>query len=100
MWLLTVLWRSAAARPYTAHQLKFIKCKDIFIVKNICCIISPHLPVGGGAGVGWRCGFYSVFLFIKENQLFFLFSFSVSIVVTLKFYVNITLLKFESWHLL
>ena len=68
---LTVLWRSDAARPYTAHQLQFIKCKDIFIMKNICCIISPHLPVGGGAGVGSGCGFYSVFNF-SFSSLFLL----------------------------
>ena len=80
------------AHLYTAHQLYFIKCKDRFIVKSICCIISPQLPVGEGAVVGWGCGFYSVFNF-------FLLSFSVSRVMTLKLYVDITL-KFESWHLM
>ena len=45
-------------------------------------------------------GFYSVFHFIKEKQLFFLLSFSDSIVMTLKLYIKITLIKFESWHFL
>ena len=47
-------------------------------MKNICCIISPYLPEGGGAGVWF--GICGISLFIKKN--FFPLFFFVREVIT------------------